>query len=134
MAGNHPKTEAWDRAVQAAIVATDHEMERLYGAGVQLRRNRPQSGSTANPQMDGLFNINLVFTNGANSLLGRGYSLDIEVGSNEDPSPEMTERYTESCRKILEAELQKSLPGRNLHFERDGDRWKLQGDFSLGMA
>lgn len=132
MAGNHPKIEAWDMALHRAICTVDRMMELRFGGSFTLRPNRPAHGTTSNPQMDGAFNIGLVFTPGYNSRLGRGYWLDLEVGSRTTPAPHDYELWLCTCKELLEVELNKELPGRGLHFELDSGRYKLLGDFSLG--
>lgn len=132
MSGQHPKMEAWDRALQEAVEAVDQEMERRYGHTFRLRYNRPEVGTTCNPQMDGLFNIGIQFTLGYGSDLGRGYLLDVQVASRDDPGEALRHRWEDEAAHLLRDELGRIFPGRELRLLRDGRNYKLVGDFSLG--
>ncbi len=132
MSGQHPKSEAWDRALQTAVEAVDREMERRHGQRFKLGWNRAASGTTANPQMDGIFNIGVKFTLGYGSLYGRGYLLDVQLSTSELPSPALRAQWEKEAAELMQHQLAQIFPERNLKLERDGRNYKITGDFSLG--
>jgi hypothetical protein len=73
----HPKTREWDRKLKAACDRIDHWLEKEYGSLYRLRPNRAPRGATSNPEMDGLFNVQTVFTPGYGSEKGRVYLVEI---------------------------------------------------------
>jgi len=134
MSSQHPKMEAWDQALQDAVETVDREMERRHGHTFSLRWNRPQAGETCNPQMDGLFNIGIQFTLGYGSDKGRGYLLDVQIASRENPGEALRHRWEDEAAELLRDELAERFPGRELYLERDGRQYKITGDFNLGAV
>jgi len=132
MSGFHPKTDAWDMKVYELVCRVDEELEKTFGKQIHLRINRPAAGTTASPQMDGAFNLGLVFTAGFGSEYGRGYSLDLEIAASEYLGQAERRQYELTAKSMLEAALRDEFPGRNLHFVEDCGRWKLLGNFNLG--
>ncbi|OQY33090.1 MAG: hypothetical protein B6241_09090 [Spirochaetaceae bacterium 4572_59] len=77
----HPKLREWDRKLKAVCDRIDSWLEDEYGDLYRLRPNRAERGETCNPEMDGLFNIQAVFTPGYGSEKGRGYIIEIEIST-----------------------------------------------------
>lgn len=134
MSGQHPKSEAWDRTLQAVVEQVDQTMEARHGHKFVLGWNRPAAGSTCNPQMDGLFNIGTKFTLGFGSALGRGYVLDLVVSSRDPVPPATLAAWEAEAAGLVQDELVRRFPGRDLRVERDGPVFKIVGDFGLGTV
>lgn len=110
----------------------DAYIEDLYGSRYPLHPVRPARGATSNPEADGLFNIGANFTPGYGSELGRGYLIDVTMSTlekvDEAARREIYEAAAEETRRLLPVHF----PERELRVRRDGNHFKIQGDFSLG--
>lgn len=128
----HPKTVEWDKKLKGICDRIDIFLEDHYGGEYPLRPNRPERGMTSNPEMDGLFNVQTLFTPGFTSETGRGYLVEIEMSTMED----VTERVKEEIRDIVlvkfKNELKKEFPGRKLEIGIEGNMIKIWGDLKLG--
>jgi hypothetical protein len=112
----------------------DEELEEIWGGSFSRHPNRPGRGETFNPEMDGLFEIAPDFTVGIGSVKGRGYILGFRVATLEKVSPEQFEFLMNTAADLLRRKLPRYFPGRRLELVRDGKRFKIIGDFSLGEA
>jgi small-conductance mechanosensitive channel len=130
----HPKLAAFTETLEALFHEVDEELEDLWGASFPLHPNRPARGATFNPEMDGLFDIAPDFTVGIGSKAGRGYIVSIRVATLEQVSPAQLEYLMELAARLLRQKLPVYFPGRKLDVVRDGPRFKIIGDFSLGAA
>jgi hypothetical protein len=130
----HPKMAEFDDRMKALFDEVDHYIESLYGGRYSLHPARPAQGETANPEMDGLFNIAAVFTPGFGSELGRGYLIDVAISTlekvDENVRLEIYEAAVEKVRELLPLHF----PERELTVQRDKNHCKIQGDFSLGVV
>ena len=128
----HPKTVEFDERMKKLFDEVDGYIEDLYGDKYHLHPVRLARGETANPEMDGLFNIGAVFTPGFGSQLGRGYLIDMSISTLEKVGEnERNEIYEAAARKVREL-LPIHFPERELTIELDRNRYKILGDFSLG--
>jgi hypothetical protein len=128
----HPKTIEFDERLKKLFDEVDAYIEDLYGASYPLHPRRPVRGETANPQADGLFNIGADFTPGYGSQLGRGYLIDVEMSTLEKVDDRARAKiYRAAVDKVREL-LPLHFPERNLSVRRDGNHFKILGDFSLG--
>ena len=128
----HPKTIEFDERLKKVFDEVDAYIEDIYGGRYPLHPMRPAHGTTANPQMDGLFNIGADFTPGFGSQLGRGYLIDVAMSTLEEVDDEVRrEIYQAVVEKVREL-LPLHFPERELVVRRDGNHFKIQGDFSLG--
>lgn len=110
----------------------DNYIENLYGSIYPLHPVRLPKGETANPEMDGLFNIGANFTPGFGSQTGRGYIIDVSMVTLEKIDEKTRhEIYDAAAQKVKEL-LPVHFPERELTVRRDGNHYKIQGDFSLG--
>jgi hypothetical protein len=82
--------------------------------------------------MDGLFNIGPDFTVGLGSEQGRGYIISLKAVTLDRVSPEQFEFLMEQAAALITKKLPEYFPGRELAVVRDGKRFKITGDFSLG--
>jgi hypothetical protein len=129
----HPKTIEFDAQMKKLFDEVDDHIESLYGDRYPLHPLRPSQGETANPEADGLFNIGINFTPGFDSELGRGYIVDLSISTlekiDEVVRDEIYEAATEKIRELLPV----YFPERELIVRRDRNRYKIQGDFNLGV-
>jgi hypothetical protein len=130
----HPKLAAFTDTLEAMFHEVDEELEEEWGDSFSRHPNRPGRGETFNPEMDGLFEIAPDFTVGIGSEKGRGYILGFRIATLEKVSPEQFEFLMDSAADILRQKLPRYFPGRRLELVRDGKRFKIIGDFSLGEA
>ena len=129
----HPKMVEFDDRLKKLFDEIDCYIEDLYGDRYAIHPARPARGETANPEMDGLFNIGAVFTPGFGSELGRGYLIDVAMSTlekvDEDARREIYEAAAGKVRELLPV----YFPERELTVKRDRNHFKIQGDFSLGV-
>jgi hypothetical protein len=128
----HPKLIEFDERLKKMFDEVDEYIEDAYGNSYPLHPTRPERGQTANPQADGLFNIGADFTPGYGSQLGRGYLIDVTMSTLEKVDDtarrEIYEAVVEKVRELLPLHF----PERELSVERDGNHFKILGDFGLG--
>ena len=128
----HPKMTAFDDRLKELFDEVDSHIEELYGESYPLHPVRPGRGETSNTEADGLFNIGANFTPGYRSELGRGYLIDVSMSTlekvDEDTRREIYEAAADKVRELLPVHFHE----RELTVRRDGNHFKIQGDFSLG--
>ncbi len=128
----HPKTREWDKKLKAVCDRIDRRLEDEYGSLYRLRPNRAPRGATSNPEMDGLFNVQTVFTPGYGSEKGRGYLVEIELSTLETVESEVLEGIRNTVLTLMEEELKNEFPERKLAIGIDGNMIKIWGDLNLG--
>ena len=84
--------------------------------------------------MDGLFNIGPDFTAGLGSEKGRGYVISLRVTTLDRVPTAQFEAFMAEAALLIGERLPRYFPGRSLEVVRDGKRFKIIGDFSLGDA
>jgi len=128
----HPKMIEFDNRMKEMFDVVDDYIEERYGKMYALHPARPEHGETANPEADGLFNIGAIFTPGNRSEFGRGYLIDISMATLEKVDDDVRSViYKDAAEKIKEL-LPVHFTERKLAIHRDGNHFKIQGDFSLG--
>ncbi|GHT80873.1 hypothetical protein FACS1894130_12510 [Spirochaetia bacterium] len=128
----HPKLAAFTKTLEALFHEVDEDLEDLWGQSFPLHPNRLNRGVTCNPEMDGLFEILPDFTLGIGSEQGRGYSVSFRVATLDQVTPEQFEYLMTETALLLRNKLPRYFPDRELAVVRDGKRFKIIGDFSLG--
>ena len=128
----HPKMVAFDDCMKKLFDEVDSYIEDLYGDRYPLRSVRPRRGETANPEADGLFNIGAIFTPGFTSKLGRGYLIDMIISTSEKVDEDVRSEIYEAAANKVQELLPLYFPERELTVRRDGNHFKILGDFSLG--
>jgi hypothetical protein len=128
----HPKLAAFTKTLEALFLEVDEFLEDEWGESFLLHPNRPGRGETANPEMDGLFNIGPDFTPGLGSEKGRGYVISLKAVTLDTVTPEQFEYLMEEAALLIRKKLPEYFPDRKLQVVRDGKRIKIIGDFSLG--
>jgi hypothetical protein len=131
---SHPKLVRFTARLEALFREVDEILEDEWGGSFSLHPNRPARGSTANPEMDGLFEIAPDFTAGIGSEKGRGYIVSFRTATLEKVSPGEFEFLMEQAAALIAAKLPAWFPERKMELVRDGKRFKIIGDFSLGEA
>jgi hypothetical protein len=122
----------FDNRMKKLFDEADNFIEDLYGDRYVLHPVRPMRGETANPEADGLFNIGANFTPGYRSELGRGYLIDVSMSTLEKVDDNMRREIYEAAADKIKELLRLYFPERELAVRRDGNHFKIQGDFSLG--
>jgi hypothetical protein len=130
----HPKLTAFTEKLEALFHEVDRILEDEWGDVFTLHPNRPRRGATANPEMDGLFEIAPDFTAGFGSQWGRGYLITLRAVTLDKVSQEQFEFFMEQAAGIIARKLPEYFPERRLEVVRDGTRFKIIGDFSLGSV
>jgi hypothetical protein len=130
----HPKLAAFTGTLEALFRELDHVLEDRWGRLFPLHPNRPRRGETENPEADGLFEIAPDFSAGFGSRWGRGYIVNLRVATLERVPPEQFEAFMDETAALLREKLPRFFPDRHLEVVRDGKRYKIIGDFSLGEA
>jgi hypothetical protein len=128
----HPKLAAFTGKLEALFHEVDEELEEHWGGSFAPHPNRPSRGMTGNPEMDGLFEIAPDFTPGIGSDKGRGYIVSLRVATLDRVSPEQFEFLMEEAAALIREKLPRYFQDRSLEVVRDGKRFKIIGDFSLG--
>jgi hypothetical protein len=131
---NHPKLTAFTDALDALFQEVDEILEDEWGGSFALHPNRPGRGTTGNPEMDGLFEIIPDFSPGIGSEKGRGYLVSFRAATLEKVPPEQLEFLMAETAALIRSRLPARFPGRSLEVVRDGRKFKIIGDFSLGEA
>jgi len=129
---DHPKTNAFKNKLLLATHEVDQYLEDKYKGCFPLHPNRPERGTTSNPQMDGLFNVGLSFSPGYGSKFGRGYVLDLTISTLAKVPHELREKIQGEAVDVLKNALKKHLPERDLQIDWDHKVYKIHGDLSLG--
>ena len=129
----HPKMIEFDERLKKLFDEVDNYIEDLYGDRYPLHPVRPGRGETANPEADGLFNVGANFTPGFGSELGRGYIISVSMSTLEKVDRDVRREIYEAAAKKVSELLPLHFPERELAVRRDGNNFKIQGDFSLGL-
>ncbi|MDR2739496.1 MAG: hypothetical protein LBB68_06670 [Treponema sp.] len=132
MSYTHPKLATFTKTLEALFLEVDEFLEDEWGESFSLHPNRPRRGETANPEMDGLYNIGPDFTPGLGSEKGRGYVISLKAATLDKVTPEQVEYLMEEAARLIRKKLPEYFPDRKLQVVRDGKRFKIIGDFSLG--
>lgn len=130
----HPKLTAFTGTLDALFREVDEFLEDEWGGAFALHPNRPRRGETENPEMDGLFEVAADFTPGIGSERGRGYIVSFRAATLDKINGEQFEFLMEEAAALVAQRLPLYFPGRDLSVVRDGKRFKIIGDFSLGEA
>jgi hypothetical protein len=130
----HPKLRDFDDRLSALFREVDRRLEDRWGQEFDVHPNRPHRGETANPEADGLFEVAADFTPGIGSELGRGYLVSLRVATLERVPSERFEAFMSEAADAVRELLPIHFPERGLSVVRDGQRFKIVGDFSLGEA
>lgn len=128
----HPKAIEWEDKLDEVFDRIDKALEEKYGELYDLHPVRERRKPTGNPEHDGLFRLGGFFTAGYGSEKGAGYIVKVDMVTLEDVDDDVKKKIEDDVASMLEAELPKAFPGKDLKVERDGAVYKIYGDLSLG--
>ncbi|MFA5699022.1 MAG: hypothetical protein WC954_04725 [Sphaerochaeta sp.] len=131
---NHPKQIALEKKLLELSHDVDEYLENRYHDYFIRHPNRPKRGSTSSPAHDGLFSIGTQFTAGFGSDHGRGYLIVIEIRTLQHVPLDIRSQIETDGIEYLTTLLPHYFPERKIEVMRDGNVYKLIGDFSLGTA
>ncbi len=128
----HPKLAEVEERLRKIMDELDAYLEKRYGSSFSLHPNRLPQGAASSPSYDGLFSVHAKFSLGYGSQTGRGYVLHISLSTLEKV-PEKTRREIEKdAVGKMNAMIPDYFPEREIQVSRDGNLYKIVGDFSLG--
>lgn len=125
------RTEKMEETLFKALEAADMVMEKRYGDKFALHPARPPHGTSVNRQYDGLFEFNAGFSAGFGSKFGPGYALGFRIVTLETVPKDFRAKFEEEAIQVLQEELTKAFPERELRIVRDNDSWKIIGDLTI---
>ncbi|WP_320127828.1 hypothetical protein [uncultured Sphaerochaeta sp.] len=130
----HPSQEALETNFRLLCDDLDTFLENTFGHRYTRHPNRLARGKAASVAYDGLFSTGTQFTLGYGSNYGRGYIVDIEIRTlDKIPATERQEIEEEAINQ-LKTFIPSRFPDRKISVVKDGNVYKLIGDFSLGSV
>lgn len=130
----HPKQLELENTLHKMCLELDNYLEEKYGKDFPLHPNRLERGKASNGNYDGLFSAGTKFTLGYGSNEGRGYVIDIDIVSLAWITKKQEDKITCDGINYLRKLLPKYFPNRKLEIKKDGNLFKIVGDFSLGIS
>src|SRR5690554_2491659 len=124
---------ALEKRLRLLFDELDDYLEDKFKGSYDLHPNRLPRGKAARVAYDGLFSTGTKFTLGIGSEYGRGYLVDVEVSTLEKVDPEMRSAIDQAAFDFLKENLPKHFPKRDLKVVKDGQLYKIIGDFSLSI-
>ncbi|HPZ15268.1 MAG TPA: hypothetical protein PLX25_01265 [Sphaerochaeta sp.] len=131
---SHPKQIELEQKLRAMADDLDHFLEDRFEGLYPLHPNRLPRGKAASVAYDGLFSTGTQFTPGYGSEYGRGYVVSVEIRTLCPVKEEDRQAIEDASREYLKEIIPIYLPGRTVELKRDGNVYKLVGDFSLGSS
>ena len=131
---SHPKQIELEAVLRRLCDDLDHYLEDTYGDRYPLHPNRPARGKAASVAYDGLFSTGTQFTLGYGSDHGRGYLVSVEIRTLSTVKQEDRKAIERSAIAYLRSIIPTYFPDREIEVKRDGNVYKLVGDFSLGNS
>lgn len=130
----HPKQVELESTMRRLCDDLDHYLEDTFGDAYPLHPNRPERGKASSVAYDGLFSTGTQFTLGYGSNHGRGYILSVEIRTLSWVKKEKKEAIEKAAMEYIRKILPIYFPHRAIELKRDGNVYKLVGDFSLGES
>lgn len=130
----HPKQMQLEQKLRAMADDLDHFLEDRFEGLYPLHPNRLPRGKAASVAYDGLFSTGTQFTAGYGSEYGRGYVVSVEIRTLCPVKEEDRQAIEAASKEYLKEIIPRYLPGRTIELKRDGNVYKLVGDFSLGSS
>jgi len=127
----HRKAKAWEKRLKGVFDEIDQALEQRYGDRFPLHPARPETGTTSNPEMDGLFNVGASYSAGFGSKLGPGYVVDIRLSTLQHIPKGLTDKLRDAVEAMLIEKLPAAFPGKALQVEREARHLRIHGDLSL---
>ena len=123
--------EAWEKKLKLIFNEIDAALEARYGTLFARKPTRPPSGSTCNPQYDGLFDIGASYTVGLGSAYGEGYVVEIRWVTLDEVPGDVKLEAEAVAENILTRRLPEEFPGKNLRVAHDISGMKIIGNLAL---
>lgn len=130
----HPLQAELEDKLQELFNKLDDYLEEKYGQKWPLHPNRLKRGKAASPIYDGLFSTGAIFTPGYDSTIGRGYIVDIDYRTLSTIPKQDKEMILKDAVSFLTNKFPEYFPNRNLKIVKDGNIYKIVGDFFLGSV
>ena len=130
----HPKAIEWEERLDRIFDRIDGYLEGKYGDLYALHPARARRKPTGNPEHDGLFRLGGVFSAGFGSEKGAGYIVRVEMVTLANVPDDVEDAIEDDVAERLRVELTIEFPGRDLSVDRDGSKYKIYGDLSLGQV
>ena len=108
----NPKLARWEAKLNKLLREIDAKLEEKYGHKWPLHPSRPDRGTAANPQYDGLFRLTASFSAGYGSELGPGYVFRVEIVTLSKVPDEVVRQIEEEAADLLREGLPHVFPGR----------------------
>jgi hypothetical protein len=122
----------WEKKLKEVFDEIDDHLEDRYGDRFPLHPRRSKRNRTSNKEQDGLFNVGASFSMGLGSRYGPGYVVEVRFSTLARVPEDLKRRVEREVAGILRDRLPEIFPGRRLKVRRDGGRYKIYGDLSLG--
>lgn len=127
----NPLLQKWEDKLQSIFDRIDDQLEEKYGHLYPLRFNRPARGHGVTPDTDGLFELSVGFSLGIASELGPGYVFKVKLATMSRIPQEFTTKIENEVVDMLNAELPKAFPDKELKVAKDGKVYKIYGNLDL---
>ncbi len=127
----NPLLQKWEDKLQNIFDRIDDQLEEKYGNTYPLRYNRPQRGCGVTPDTDGLFELGVSFSLGIASQLGPGYVFKVKLATMSRVPQDFITQIEDEVIDLLQEELPKEFPNKDLKVARDGKVYKIYGDLDL---
>ena len=131
---SHPKQIELEGIMRLMCDELDHRLEDRFGHSYPRHPNRPARGKAASVAYDGLFSTGTQFTLGYGSNHGRGYIISVEMRTLSQVKDEDKKAVEDAKVEIINELIPKYFPDRKIKMKKDGNVYKLVGDFSLGSS
>ena len=130
----HPKQVELEHIMRVMCDDLDHYLEDLFGSRYPLHPNRLPRGKASSVAYDGLFSTGTQFTLGYGSDHGRGYIISVEIRTLSTVKPKDKQEIEQKAMDYIRSLIPLYFPNREITLEKDGNVYKLVGDFSLGLS
>jgi hypothetical protein len=127
----HRKAKEWEKRLKGVFDEIDKALEQQYGDRFPLHPARPATGSTSNPEMDGLFNVGASYSAGFGSKIGPGYVVDIRLSTLQHIPEGLADQLRDTVETMLTEKLPVAFPGKSLQVSREEHHLRIHGDLSL---
>ena len=126
------RQHAFEKQLKSMFDKIDDDLEDKFNGNYRLHPNRSKRGTTSNKESDGLFNVGVAFSLGYGSKYGRGYVLDLSLSTLQRIPFGVKRKFYKNVYHLIVHYLPIFFPSRDLEIVKDGNIYKIIGDFTLG--